>query len=97
LNKNWDLYYRGVLIIWTGLLKPDDEIKIKSSLFKRYLDKKNELDSLVKEMNKLESEVSSTYILLNTIPHSMSDKENLVFLEELIVYINSKEPNKEEK
>jgi hypothetical protein len=97
LNKNWDLYYRGVLNKWTGLLKPDDEKKIKSSLFKRYLDKKNELDSLVKEMNKLESEVSSTYILLNTIPHSMSDKENLVFLEELIVYINSKEPNKEEK
>jgi hypothetical protein len=46
---------------------------------------------LIDEINKLETDAESTYLLLNAIPHSMSESENTVFLKELIVYINSKD------
>lgn len=65
--------------------------KITSGLFKRYLEATKELNLKVAEINKLEAEVESTYLLLNLIPQSPSDSENSKMLDELIVYINSKE------
>lgn len=90
-NKKWEVNYRGSLGKWAERLKESDEKKITSGLFKRYLEAKKLLNSLVDEINKLETDAESTYLLLNAVPHSMSENENAVFLKELIVYINSKE------
>lgn len=91
IDLNWHVNYRGSIGKWAGLLKKDDEEKIVGGLFKRYLETKNKLNSLVQEINKLEADVESTYMLLNAIPQSVSEKENSIFIKELIVYINSKE------
>jgi hypothetical protein len=90
-NRKWEIYYRGSLGKWAERLKENDEKKITNGLFKRYLEAKKKLNSLIDEINKLETDAESTYLLLNAIPHSMSESENAVFLKELIVYINSKE------
>jgi hypothetical protein len=90
-NRKWEIYYRGSLGKWAERLKENDEKKITNGLFKRYLEAKKKLNSLIDEINKLETDAESTYLLLNAIPHSMSESENTVFLKELIVYINSKD------
>ena len=90
-NRKWEIYYRGSLGKWAERLKENDEKKITNCLFKRYLEAKKKLNSLIDEINKLETDAESTYLLLNAIPHSMSESENTVFLKELIVYINSKD------
>jgi hypothetical protein len=89
--KKWEICYRGSLGKWAERLKEKDENKIADGLFKRYIDAKKKLNSLIDEINKLETDAESTYLLLNAVPHSMSESENAVFLKELIVYINSKE------
>ena len=90
-NRKWEIYYRGSLGKWAERLKENDEKKITNGLFKRSLEAKKKLNSLIDEINKLETDAESTYLLLNAIPHSMSESENTVFLKELIVYINSKD------
>jgi|APCry1669189070_1035195.scaffolds.fasta_scaffold152345_2 hypothetical protein len=90
-NKKWEIYYRGSLGKWAERLKERDEKNVSDGLFKRYLQARKKLNSLVDEMNKLELDVESKYLLLNAIPSVVSESENDVFLKELIVYINSKE------
>jgi len=89
-NRPWEIYYRGCLGKWVDLFKSGDEKKIEDSTFRKYLELRKQLESLFKEINDLETKVSERYPLLKSIPTSSNSQENETYVNELIVYINSK-------
>lgn len=89
-HKYWDTYYRGTIGKWTDLFKKGDEKQIKESLYKRYLELRFKLTDIINEMNDLEKKVEENYPLLRSVPTTNDPKENQIFLNELIIYINSK-------
>jgi|688.fasta_scaffold153136_2 hypothetical protein len=89
--KYWELYYRGTFIgKWAEWCKSEYESKINKGLFKDYLNLKIKLEKDIRDINHLEEEVIKKYPLLKVVPMSVSSDDNKIFLEELIVYINSK-------
>lgn len=90
MSKFWDIYYRGTIGKWVDLCKKGNSKKIESGLFKDYLNLKFEIEEKLKEINSLEAEVIQKYPLLRSVPVPNLEEESKIFLEELIVYINSK-------
>lgn len=84
--KSWELYYRGQLCNINS-----NKSKIDSGLFKDYLELKLKIEEDLIKINNLEIEVINKYPLLKSVAASSNPAENKIFLEELIVYINSKQ------
>lgn len=76
---------------WIELYKSKHRSKIEKGLFKNYIELISKIEEDIKKINDLEIEVMRKYPLLRSIPISSSRVDNEIYLEELILYINSKE------
>lgn len=90
-HKYWDTYYRGSIGKWTELFKKGDEKQIKEGLYKQYLETRHRLTDIMNELNDLEKKVEENYALLRSVPTTNDNSENKIILNELIIYINSKD------